>query len=175
VVLDHTAVEIAQPVLCGLGALLYLIKEHSMGIRPERTIINLSFGEDTSLALFKIKVGCCTIREMNMMLSQGGEKATTGVEVVAANTQVEKLFLKYLVEWNLDGEDGQPLPMTEEGIETLEPAILTQFIVSWQTAMMAVPTIQKPTSSNGVPSEELLLGQATSSGSPGNWPTPSSS
>lgn len=143
-----------------------------MGVRPERTILNLTFSEDTPLSEVKVKIGCCNIREMNSMLDQ--DAGTTGKQVVEANRYVEGLFFKYLIEWNLDDEDGNPLPKTQEGMETLEPSILTQLIMSWQTAMMAVPTKSKKQSQNGGISEELSLGLAKSSESLESWPSQSS-
>lgn len=137
-----------------------------MGIQIEPTVYNLEFEDVPALAQVKIKVSCCSIREMNSMLR--AKVGTTGEETADANDYVTGLFLDHLISWNLDGRDGLPLPRTTEGIQTLEPSVVTQMVISWQMAMMQVPTNLSTPSPNGAISEEASLGLGNTLGSPGS-------
>jgi hypothetical protein len=154
---------------------LFRVRSITMGVRPEPTVYNLTFSEETSLgqAGVKVKISCGSIREMNQMLRT--KNGATGEETADANDSVALLFLDHLIEWNLDAKDGSPLPHTLEGISELEPGTISQMVTAWQVAMMSVPTILKKPSPNGSMSEEESLGLGNASENLSSWPKPNSS
>lgn len=177
-----------------LGA-AQIIKEGVMGFRPEPTVYKLTFEEETGLAGLTVRAKCCTMAEFNEMLRGSQDpvldaRADEGLDEAAAaaanmerlrqysnkaadaNEEAIKMFLKYLVEWDLEGENGQIVPKTLEGIASCEKPVVTKIISAWHMAMMAVPVPLKQPSSNGSASEEDILELGSASTSPQSWPKP---
>lgn len=128
-----------------------------MGFRPEPTVFNLHF-KDAWLNGLEVKIGCCSVGEFNSILATN---PTTGEEVAAGNTRVLKLFLKYLVEWNLESNvDGEwvPTPHTVEGCETHERSLIRVMLMTWQGAMAGVDDDLGKDSMSGDSSLEQSLG-----------------
>lgn len=159
----------------------------TMGFRPERTVYNLNFS-GTYLDGLTVKIRACTIREFNWMqepvegvdFTKEQSKMTTAERmqvrdlVAKSNTQMEELLLKYLVEWDLEDEQGNPVPKTLEGFESQEAGFSGLLITAWQKAMSTVPDPLERPSSSGETSEERSLAMETSSPNPENWPEQSS-
>lgn len=169
-----------------------------MGYRPEPTIYKLDFDQSTGLDGLFVRVKCCTMKEFNDMLRGSNAPELKQLENIDeddpaaltklmalmqdlnkvaadANESSLQLFLKYVVEWDLEGDDGKIVPLTMEGIGTVEKPVIGKIISAWHTAMMAVPRPLKSASANGRRSEEATLGMESISESLGNLPKHNSS
>lgn len=164
-----------------------------MGFRPEPTVYKLVFGEDTGLAGLHVRARCCTIGEFNAML-RGSQDPSLGdvpdvdendpqTQIAAiqklqeyqkaaadANEEAIAMFLKYAVEWDLEGDDGNIVPLTMEGIQAVEKPVINGVIGAWHMAMMTAPPPLKQPSINGRRSEEATLDLANISENLPSWP-----
>ncbi len=50
-----------------------------------------------------------------------------------------RLLAAKVVEWNLVGSDGAPVPETYEGVLTLDQGFVLEIIQAWQEAVLGVP------------------------------------
>lgn len=136
-----------------------------MGFRPEPTIYNLSF-QGTPLDGLHVRMSCCSLGEYNEMLRAaflGGEPDEDGniklePKMLEANDRIFELFLNHLVSWDLETMAGEPVPISQEGLDSQERQLIAQLITSWQAAMVSVPKTSNEASNNGATSEERSLG-----------------
>lgn len=107
-----------------------------MGFRPEETVYNLKF-KDAWLAGLEVRIGCCTVGEFNEFSRQ--PDVEKGESAADKNDKMFAVFLRYLKYWNLENEfDGQPTPLTLEGIHSHQQALIREIIKEWQFAMAGV-------------------------------------
>lgn len=126
-----------------------------MGFTPERTVYKLNF-EGTHLDGLLVRMGSLTVAEYNKMMALG--QASTVAEAMEANQWIADLFLAKLIEWNLEDKDHNPVPATQEGLDTQERPVINAIITAWQGAMINIPAPLPSASENGGTSEELSLG-----------------
>lgn len=70
------------------------------------------------------------------------------------------LLADHITEWNLT-DDGKPLPISPEGIETLDPVLRALLIGTWVKAMTEVPApLDRPSGGTG-PSPAPLMTMET--------------
>ena len=68
------------------------------------------------------------------------------------------LFAEYLVSWNLDDDDDQPIPCTYEGLKTQDFEFVMAIMMAWMQALGGVPDdLGKDSSSGETYQEESLL------------------
>jgi hypothetical protein len=83
------------------------------------------------------------------MEMRGGETSAVGVERVA------ELLAEYVEEWNLDGPDGETLPITKAAILTgLEVVVIAKIAVEWYKAAVGVTAPLDPPGADGTLSDE---------------------
>jgi hypothetical protein len=129
-----------------------------MGFKPQETIYKLTFEKE--LEGLEVRIKACTVGEFNKLT----KAATSGDEDVEESDEMAtQLFLSKVVSWNIENGDGETLPITREGLETLEMGLISAIIQGWQMAMVNVPDPLHRGSSNGRRSEEASLGLAGSS------------
>lgn len=139
-----------------------------MGFRPEPTIYNLKF-DGTALDGLHVRSSCCTVSEYNEMLAVAAGATEINSDVIRANERILELFSNHLVSWDLeDPIDGSPVPANRAGIDAQERTLVSQLITAWQVAMVTVPNLSKPDSSDGGISAEASLGLGNLSESPGS-------
>lgn len=74
--------------------------------------------------------------------------------------RIREIFFGYLLEWNLEREDGTPIPATlAAALQELEPTALTLIIKEWYRAAKGLtapldPRTLRPRSDAGEPSPE---------------------
>lgn len=111
-----------------------------MGFRPEPRRYKLTF--DGDLEGLEVRVKSLTVRKFAEM----GE--ATDAELLA-------MLADALVEWNLEAEDGTPVPATLEGIESQDSNLITRLISAWRTALTSVPPTSPLRSQNGAADLDL--------------------
>lgn len=75
-------------------------------------------------------------------------------------TALRELFQRFadvLVWWNLEDDNGAPIPATFEGMETADVDMLTDVIKAWQTLVVGVSGPKEQPSSAGSQSVEGLI------------------
>lgn len=114
-----------------------------MGFRLDRTYV-LEFEGAMEGAYIKLRatpVG-------TVMKLRGPSSASSTGELV-------ELLAEYVQEWNLDGTDGEPLPITAEAILTeLEQVVIVKILTEWYKAAVGVTAPLDPPGADGTLSDE---------------------
>jgi hypothetical protein len=106
-----------------------------MGFKlPERTYV-LHFEEGTYLDGAEIKFRATPVGALVKISQAKGFK------------DLAKFLPEYLISWNLEDAEGNPIPATEEGIiEHLEEAVLAAIVHEWVMAAKGVTAPLNPAS-----------------------------
>jgi hypothetical protein len=146
-----------------------------VGFTPKSTVLKLVFDEDTPLHGLTVRAKPCTVGEWNDMLIWSAEQRKNAADVAAANDRITELFLHYVVDWDLEIPEGNPVPITLEGWRTIDNNFADLIITAWQVAMVGIPKTSKSESPAGGTSAEQQLDLESISESLPNWNPPSSS
>lgn len=128
-----------------------------MGYRPKKKIYTLAFeGEEYEGLEVKIRgLNTGQVMDIDAARADGGDSA-----IVA----MLQLMAEQLVEWNVEDDEGQPVPTTFEGVRSLDPDFNWAIIDAWQTAAAGVkaPLDSDSTSTElslvaSIPTETLSL------------------
>lgn len=111
-----------------------------MGFKANRTVYKLVF-DDPDLDGLVVSIRSGTLAER-----QEFDEITT-------NADLFEFFPRLLVEWNVEGDDDQPLPLTAEGIRQLEPLTFQAIQSGWINAIREVPAPLEAPSNDGETSE----------------------
>jgi len=99
-----------------------------MGFRLDRTYV-LRFEGAMEGAYVKLRATPVGVA----LELRGGEGASLSIQRGA------ELLAEYVIEWNLDGADDQPLPITVDAIlGNLEEVLIAKLIVEWYRAAVGV-------------------------------------
>ena len=128
-----------------------------MGYRPKKKIYTLAFeGEEYEGLEVKIRgLNTGQVMDIDSARADGGDSA-----IVA----MLQLMAEQLVEWNVEDDEGQPVPTTFEGVRSLDIEFNWAIIDAWQTAAAGVkaPLDSDSTSTElslvaSIPTETLSL------------------
>jgi hypothetical protein len=152
-----------------------------VGFKPEATIYSLNWEEGHKFHGLQMAVRACSVRKFTELIALAGTaadlKAKDTADITAEDIKgVENLFSTFagrLVSWNVDGDDGQPVPPTLAGVMSQEVPFVLELIEQWMGAMGDVAPPLPAASGNGhstatKPLMEASLPMAASSASPGN-------
>ncbi len=115
-----------------------------------RKTYDLRFG-DPSLGGLQVSIRACDVGTMLEVrtLSRAG---FMGLE--EANEHVQRMITiltEHLVGWNLETEDGQPVPATEEGLRRQDRELLAEIVTTWRDAVEGVSApLLMPSPSGGM-------------------------
>lgn len=132
-----------------------------MGFTPKFTIYRLEF-EDADLAGLEVRMRAA---KLGLLFGVGEaasiqDRAKNGEELTGADADVitEKFeqLADHLVSWNVEDEDGVPVPATLAGLKTLEMPLVMRIFVEWQSAMKGVTPPLSSGSSNGASVADLM-------------------
>lgn len=70
-------------------------------------------------------------------------------------------FAEVLVEWNLEDEDGQPVPCTSEGLFAQDLDMVLTIILEWSSALSSASRPLHKASNGGKQSPEVLIPMET--------------
>lgn len=84
-------------------------------------------------------------------------------QVLEDNEFILQLFANHLVSWDLEDLAGQTVPCSREGLGSQERTLVAQLITSWQVAMVTIPNLPRPESSDGSGSAPPSLGLGSAS------------
>lgn len=147
-----------------------------MGYRPNRVVYNLDF-EGTELDGLQVKAASTSVgvlidmtamadlAELGQNLSEA-EKAKLGVDAIKAMRGLITEFAKVLRSWNLEDDDGSPVPADEAGLRGLEFPVFMKIVQTWMGAAASVSAPLPSGSPSGGPSLEASIPMDVSSPSP---------
>lgn len=129
-----------------------------MGYAVKRTLFNLTF-EDPDLAGMQVQAKALSVGQMlkTTDLAKLEDKRLPPEQKIPLMASMFDLFAQALASWNLEEEDGTPIPTSLDGIRSLEPTLALSLIRSWVTATVGVsPPLPQP-SPDGKPSLEASM------------------
>lgn len=112
-----------------------------------RKFYDLRFGA-SELGGLEVRMRACSVETMLevRILRPAGR-----MSVEEANERLERLvaiLVEHLVSWNLETEDGTPVPATEAGARTQDRDLLASILGVWQDAVegISIPLLVPPSS-----------------------------
>lgn len=118
-----------------------------MGYKRNPKIYKLIFGDDTDYAGLEVQVR--TINLGQLLEARTGTSSDTSKDVLQANVE---LLAERIVSWNLEDEDGTPVPPTFEAMLAEDDDLIIAIINRWQAAVSGVPDPLPESSPSGEPS-----------------------
>jgi hypothetical protein len=138
-----------------------------MGYRRERKIYNLIF-EDEDMRGLEVKTSSVPIGEI-LKLSHLGADLKNSSDVDSSNVEtLFSVFADALISWNLEDENGTPVPATIEGLYSQDADFVLAIITTWANVVGGVSRPLNRNSSNGKQYPEELIPMETLSPSPLN-------
>lgn len=127
-----------------------------MGFTPKKTIYRLDFeGTDLDGAEVRMRASSLGLAFDVVGLIGVDEDNATPEDIERALQQYVELA-DHLVSWNLDDDNGDPLPADLEGLKTLEIRYVRMIAEAWQRAQVDVPGPLPSGLSNGQQPPDLL-------------------
>lgn len=105
-----------------------------MGFKRKRKVYKLDFA-GTEYDGLEVKVSGLTTGEYLELVSLGGPTESEGREAEG----MIKMFAKHLISWNLEDEDGKPLPTTYDAVSENDFTMNTSIVNAWTNALASVP------------------------------------
>ena len=131
---------------------------------PQRTAL-LVFDGDYQGAEVRVKLDVPIGLIMHLMELQSTPADAKG------GLEVYRLFSKeILLNWNLEDQAGNSIPLTMEGMKQITPAFANLILTKWTEVAQNPPDPLSVPSANGSGSAEPMIATVTGSGSPGNLP-----
>lgn len=131
-----------------------------MGYQRARKVFRLTFEDEPGLEVLAYSASLGTITGLlDLVKGLGGDKADRR-EGLAMLGRVDELFSTFaasLKEWNLEDEDGKPIPATVDGLKTQDLDFTLELILAWMEAVVSVSAPLKQKSSGGDQSPEALI------------------
>jgi hypothetical protein len=115
---------------------------------PSRFIIRFEDRPGLEVVMRKLSVG-------ELLDMAGLADAFTGGKATGEQAAVMfGLFASRLVEWNIDGDDDEPVPATVDGARSLDPELFADILNGWMSGMMQAPKASPSPSEPGLIPEE---------------------
>jgi len=127
-----------------------------VGFTPPSTVYTLDFPEGDELHGLTVTAKSVSVGTFLRLARLQDTAGGSGVEAIAAVDGLFDAFGKSLREWDLQDDDGQPVPATADGLRTLELRHAMSVIAAWMGGMAQVPAPLAETSPAGGPSEVAL-------------------
>lgn len=128
-----------------------------MGYKRPQTVYKLVFDDHEGLEVRAASVPIGRLIEVSAQAEKLREGDADSFESVA---DLFALFGESLRSWNLEEDDGSPIPATVDSVMSLEFGFAAAILVAWFDAVGGVPAPLERRSTSGVPSEELLIPMA---------------
>ena len=118
-----------------------------MGYRPTRTTYVLDFGDRYDGLEVKVRAGTLGNMLRIQTLSAKGEEM--------GEAETEEMFVRFaslLAGWNIEDDDGTPVPATLDGLKGLEPGLAMEIMRAAGAAIGGVAAPLENGSADGGPS-----------------------
>lgn len=142
-----------------------------MGYTPPRKRVRLRFPHHQGLEVVAKSVPLGTFLAITSLAESAGTEAGTALDLGAAMEamgDIEELFSMFadaLVEWNVEDEDGNPVPATLAGLRIQDVGFCLEILRAWMEAIGGVSAPLVPPSAVGGQSLEASMPMDLSSGS----------
>ena len=123
-----------------------------MGYRPPRTTYVLDFGEAYNGLEVRVRAGTLGNLLRIQALSNKGDELT--------EDEVDEMFTRFatlLAGWNIEDDDGQPVPSTLDGLKGLEAGLAMEIMRAAVAAIGGVAAPLENGSADGGPSAVASL------------------
>lgn len=130
-----------------------------MGYVPKRKVYTLIF-EDPEMNGLEVRIRGLTTGQF-MDVAAKKEEAEQGGDPA----ELFQMMVDQLVSWNIEEEDGTPVPATLEGLKTLDMPFTMAIVNAWTDAVAGVPAPLEQSSPAGAPSLEASIPMETLSSS----------
>jgi hypothetical protein len=155
------------------GAAARTRKGNGMGYKPKRTLYKLTF-DDPDLDGLEVETRSVSIDGLLSFFdllekAQAMDEEAPDLTVFA---DVAERFAKVLVRWNVEEDDGTPVPATAGGLLSQDIGFMVQILDAWTAAMSKAPPPLPGASKPSVPPPEESLGLASQSAPLPSLPVP---
>lgn len=143
-----------------------------MGFKPKRTLYRLTF-EDPDLEGLEVVTRRVSVEGLIGFIDfyeavKGTDPEKFTPEDARALTALFERFVKVVASWNIEDDDDQPVPVSVEGLQSLELEFVMALIESWITGMAQAPPPLPGNSASGGTSPEAQLAAVSQSRNPGS-------
>jgi hypothetical protein len=130
-----------------------------MGFRKEPTLYRLKF-EDESFEGLEVMAKSVPLKDFLALNKMSSE--TDSAKQVEQSEALFRKFAEALISWNLEDENGKPVPTTYNGLVSQEMAFVTEIIKAWMDAIASVPKTSKSNSNGSGTYPEVSIPMAVS-------------
>ncbi len=141
-----------------------------MGYKPPRTLYKLDFSQ-TEHAGLEVTTRSVSVDTM-LTIAAGADELDETTPDLAKVRDVFGRFARVLVSWNVEDDDGRPVPPTADGLLAHDFGFVMAVITAWLTAMTQAPPPLPGGSPSGATSGEASLDLASASRSLPSLPAP---
>lgn len=135
-----------------------------MGFRKQARTYSLNWGSDSPYPELSVRAKSLPVKELLLLVRTMDAVSSEGIAGSGdAMAQLFGLFAGALSEWNLENEDGTPVPATLEGVEGQDLDFVVAVIMEWMKALVGVSPPLPVTSDSGETSPAGSLRLADSS------------
>lgn len=139
-----------------------------MGFKREAKVYKLVWPEDHENHGLEVRMRGLAVGELAALGGMADLGGPATAEALAALDDLLRLFASKLVGWNLDDDQGEPVPATYDGVQTLDNEFVMQLVDAWMTATAGVSPPLSPSSIGGgtslagsIPMEPLSASRAS--------------
>lgn len=132
------------------------------GYRRPAKVYSIAWDEG-DLAGLHVRVGGLSVGKMLELTKAAAEVPEDFSGSVTSVEPLIEAFAEKLSEWNLEDEDGNPVPATLEGVRQQDLGLVIPVIMRWMSAVADIPAPLPGTSNSGGTSPEGSLQLANSS------------
>jgi len=125
-----------------------------MGFRKSTKLFRITFA-DSEYEGFEAYATSLKLGEMLAITSVASNLKSQTFSDIDTETQF-KVFGQALVSWNLEEEDGTPIPATYESLKDQDVDFVLKLIGGWFRAITSTDSPLNENSSDGATSEDLL-------------------
>lgn len=124
-----------------------------MGYKAQRQVYKLVF-DDEDMAGFVVRAFGMKFGEaldLGELAELDGKKVFTAEDMERVRP-VFDMFIRHVIEWNLEDDDDQPVPVTVDALLDNDMAWVMKVVDAWMRVATAVPAPLAKPSSDGEPS-----------------------
>lgn len=146
-----------------------------MGFKAKATILKLKFVDDEYEGL-EIRAKSPSMGAFLEIAELADVDVTSAdADDVAAVLKLFEHFVNSVKDWNLEDDDGEPVPTTVDGLKTLDINFVMDVIGAWMDGVKGMSPGLPPPSESGPPSQEASIPMEALSPSPESSLVPVSS
>lgn len=142
-----------------------------MGYRRPRKTYRLVF-DDPEYAGLEVRMAGLSVGEFTRLTAALGpvsdDPAALAASASAGTGEVIAAFTRSIIEWNLEEDDGRPVPVTAEGVNGQDTGFVMTIIMAWMDAIAGVDPISRASANGGGTAPLGLVPMETLSPSPAN-------